>query len=307
MVDNVTYANYRTGRNNYAHFCTKYGIPAVYTPSSADDARAILCSFLAHEAARGLGKSALNSAIHAVRNLWSNTPPHMRDFTCGDKRVYSVLKAFQEQCLTPPGHKLALPPSTLRHIFSVGSDPVIPLLFVFSFVFFLRVSEYTTTASTGCRLQVQHVYLTANSLRLLITHSKGASEPTLHERSFMPGSPRCLRALFSAYAASRRHNQPDAPAFQWLDGSPVTDTQMNALIQRLAAAAGIDGSKLSSHSMRGGGAVAAFTLGKGDLYILREGRWAAIKSLLLYIRTLAEPYTFSTMNELFPGIFDTPK
>jgi hypothetical protein len=79
-----------------------------------------------------------------------------------------------------------------------------------------------------------------------------------------------------------------------------------ALPQTLTAA-GLNGSKLSSHSMRGGGAVAAFTMGKGDLYILREGRWAAIKSLLLYIRTLAEPYTYATMQELFPGIFEIPK
>ena len=82
---------------------------------------------------------------------------------------------------------------------------------------------------------------------------------------------------------------------------------MNSLIQLLASAAGLDGSKLSSHSMRGGGAVAAFTMGKNDLFILREGRWASTKSLLLYIRTLAEPYTYNVMQELFPGIFETPK
>lgn len=306
MVANSTYANYSTARNNYASFCSDYDLPLLYAPHSADDARLTLSRFLAHESKRGLGSSALNSGVAGVRNLWVCSPPLFRDFSAGDKRVSSILKAFQDQCSVPPGHKLAMPPSAFRYIFALGDDPVIPFILVFAFVFFLRVSEYTTTSSTGCRLQVQHVVATANSLRLHITHSKGSKEATHHERPFSPGSPRCLLALFTAYTSTRRNNAPTDPAFQWLDGSPVTDAQVNTLIHALAAAAGLDSSQLSSHSLRGGGAVAAFTLGKSDLYILREGRWASIKSLLLYVRTLAEPYTCATMHALFPGIFNTP-
>ena len=307
MESNPTFTNYSTGRNNWLHFLAHYSLPPDLIPSTADDARDILTQFLSHEFARGLGPSALNSGLFAVRNLWINSPPHFRDLSANDKRISTVLKSLKGQCTVVPTHKQALPPSALRHIFSLGPDPVIPFIMVFAFAFFLRVSEYTTTTSTGCRLQAQHVRLSPNSLRITITHSKGTKEATSHERAFSPGSPRCLRALYTAYLATHPHLQPTDPAFQWLDGSPVTDTQMNSLIQLLASAAGLDGSKLSSHSMRGGGAVAAFTMGKNDLFILREGRWASTKSLLLYIRTLAEPYTYNVMQELFPGIFDTPK
>lgn len=306
VVNNATYANYASARNNYLSFCIDYSLPPLYAPYSSDDARVVLSRFLAHESARGLGASALNGGLSGVRNLWVCSPPHFRDFSSGDKRVSSILKAFQDKCSIPPGHKQAIPPSAFRYIFALGPDPVVPFVLVFAFVFFLRVSEYATTSTTGCRLQVQHVVATPNSLRLHITHSKGSNEATHHERPFSPGSPRCLLKLFSAYTATRRHNSPTDPAFQWLDGSPVTDSQVNDLVHALAAAAGLDSSSLSSHSLRGGGAVAAFTLGKSDLYILREGRWAAIKSLLLYVRTLAEPYTVATMNTLFPGIFTSP-
>ena len=307
VESNPTFSNYSTGRNNWHHFLTRYSLPLGHIPGSAEDARDILIQFLSHEFARGLGPSALNSGLWAVRNLWVNSPPLFRDPSAGDKRVSTVLKSFKDKCAVLPTHKQALPPSALRHIFSLGADPVIPFILVFAFAFFLRVSEYTTTSSTGCRLQAQHVRLSPNSLRITITHSKGAKEATHHERAFSPGSPRCLHTLFSAYLAVHPKRLPTDPAFQWLDGSPVTDTQLNDLIQLLATVAGLDGSKISSHSLRGGGAVAAFTMGKNDLFILREGRWASTKSLLLYIRTLAEPYTYNVMQELFPGIFDTPR
>lgn len=265
----------------------------------------LLSRFIAYEFGRGLGASSLKLAYCGVRHMWLSTPPY-KDPAAHSAMLPKVLAAFQADVAEPASYKLALPPSALLHIFSLrdSADPVVPFLLIFAFVFFLRVSEYATTAKTGCRLTTGHIAPTTNSLRVHIPLSKTSAKPSDHERARVPGSRFCPLTLYHAYAATRKHNSPASPAFQWLDGSPVTDSDVNALITELAERAELPVELYSSHSLRAGGATAAFTLEKSQPWILREGRWASVKSLMLYIRTLPEPNARNIFNSILTGVFD---
>lgn len=262
--------------------------------------------FIAYEFHRGLSASSLKLALCGARHMWVSEPPY-KDPSSGSAVLHKVLAAFQADVVVPPSYKLALPPSALKLIFSLrrAADPVVPFLLVFAFAFFLRVSEYATTANTGCRLMVKDIVPTERSLRLHIALSKTSSRPSSHERAATPGSQHCLLRLFHAYAATRTHSGPHDPALQWLDGSPVTDADVNALIAELTTLAGLPTADYSSHSLRAGGATAAFMLQKLEPWILREGRWASVKSLMLYIRTLPEPNARNIFNSMLLGVFDS--
>lgn len=249
-----------------------------------------------------MGASALKLAVCGVRHMWISTPPFV-DPSRGSQLVSKTLASFQSSVATPATFAPALPPSTLRFAFDISTDPVVPLALVLAFAFFLRVSEYSHTPVTGTRLHVSDVTPTPRTLRITIRVSKRSTKPTQHERA-ATGTRWCPLALFHAYAKTRRFNDPESPALQWLDGSPVTSDDVNSLVKRLCRRAATPSpDAYSSHSMRAGGAVAALVLEKDTAWILREGRWASVKSLLLYIRTLAEPYARATLAELLPGIF----
>ena len=265
----------------------------------------LLAQFIAYEFKRGLSASSLKLALCGTRHMWLTTPPY-RDPSAGSAIMSKILAAFQADVEQPAAYKLALPPSALLHIFNLrrSADPVVPFILIFAYVFFLRVSEYATASSTGCRLTVGNIQPTTNSLRVHIRLSKTSTKPSDHERAAAPGSPHCPLQLYHTYAATRKHSSPDSPAFQWLDGSPVTDTDVNNLITELVQRAGLPAGLYSSHSLRAGGATAAFTLDKMEPWILREGRWASVKSLMLYIRTLPEPNARNIFNSILRGVFD---
>lgn len=103
---------------------------------------------------------------------------------------------------------------------------------------------------------------------------------------FKDGSESC------PYSALRHHweNAPDksstAPVFQNEDGSALTYTQLSAAIKNLAAAAGLDPSSISGHSMRVGGATSLAMLGVPAHIIKEFGRW---RSLAYQIYTRMSP------------------
>ena len=263
----------------------------------------MLTQFLAHEFERGLGASSLKLALCGVRNYWLSTPP-FADPSHGSQFISKALAALQQVVTTPVTFAPALPPSALRYIFDISSDPVVPLALTLAYVFFLRVSEYASTGNTGSRLETAHVTVTPRTLQIYIKLGKRSLKPSQHERAALAPTRWNLASLYATYAATRRHNEPSSPALQWLDGSPLTDDDVNRLVKALATKAGLSNpSAYKSHSLRAGGAVAALALGIDHAWILREGRWASLKTMLLYIRTLAEPFARDTLNELMPGAF----
>ena len=278
---------------------------AIHSPFPPPDraaAESLLTQFLAHEHTRGLGASALKLAVCGVRHYWISTPP-FRDPSCGSQLVSKALVAFQKSVESSVTYAPALPPSALRHAFDISADPVVPFALTLAFVFFLRVSEYATTSLTNSRLTVKHITVTPRTLELFISVSKRSTKPSSHERATTAPTRWNLATLYNRYASTRRRSPAD-PALQWLDGSPVTDDDINRLIKALAARAGLPNpGAYSSHSLRAGGAVAALALGSDQAWILREGRWSSPRSLMLYIRTLAEPFARRTLDELMPGAF----
>ena len=184
-----------------------------------------------------------------------------------------------------PGlYRRAFPAAWLTDSLTLSADPVVPLLFAFSFSFFLRVSEYAKT-NKGVILLRQHVSVVDGRLVVHIPESKVDQERrgSFHARDGT-GGPLCLVGLWRAYFAAHPRAGPDSPAFVFLDGRAVTDDAINGLIKSVAAARGADPLLYSSHSMRAGGASALYAAGADIALLIREGRWASIEGLLKYLR-----------------------
>jgi len=147
VAQSSTTANYASQRANYAVFCARYSLHTSFDspyhiPATAHAAVTVALAFLSHEAMRGLSSSSLNSAIWGLRRLWACSPPHFADLSVGDHAISRSLKALRAACTTPVSHKLALPPSTLRHLPALdAAEPVAALTIMLGFAFFLRVSE----------------------------------------------------------------------------------------------------------------------------------------------------------------------
>lgn len=236
--------------------------------------------------------------VTAVRHFWITATGSDPSF--GRKRPGLLIRDYRARCTLEPLFRRAFEAHWLHHGLRY-SDPVVPLALYIGFVFFLRVSEYCTTESTGCRLSVRHLNLLPDgdlAIEIPVSKTDTVHRGSSHRRKPVEGA-LDHRLLYAAYAATRPNNAPDAPALQWRDGRPLTDADINRIIKEIVSAAGQDPQFYSSHSLRSGGATAAAAAGFPDSWIMREGRWEALESLSTYLRASAQCFADMTAKLLF--------
>ena len=90
-----------------------------------------------------------------------------------------------------------------------------------------------------------------------------------------PDAPMCPVRAMVAYLEATTHFAANEPLFRHHDGSYITRSRVDAMIKRLAHAAGFDTSRSrwSTHSMRAGGATSLSFLGVPAHIIRAYGRW----------------------------------
>ena len=99
-----------------------------------------------------------------------------------------------------------------------------------------------------------------------------------------PDAPMCPVRAMVAYLEATTHFAANEPLFRHHDGSYITRSRVDAMIKRLAHAAGFDTSRSrwSTHSMRAGGATSLSFLGVPAHIIRAYGRWHS-DSMLRYL------------------------
>lgn len=254
------------------------------TPCNRDDAETLLLNFVLHTEALALRPKTLKTYVSGIRHHWNVSTGS--DLSHNNTRISLLLRDFTSRCTLPPLYREAFRANWITH--ALGLDPVIPLALSIGFFFFLRVSEYATTANTGCRLQQRHLTTTNNAITLTVAVSKTDTVHRGSQHSRLPlDSPICPARLYLAYLDGLPPAPADAPALRWRSGAPLTDSDVNKACKATAALAGVPSDAIaliSSHSLRVGGATAAHAAGIKDEWILREGRWENISSLRTYIR-----------------------
>ena len=276
-----TAVSYRPGVRAFRRYCTRHGLSS--RPPSVDAADRLLCGFVFDLMERDLRHSTMRNYICAVRHSWwCRLPSDSPVVTATLRRPKLLIREWRKSSGLCDLFANPLPASWLP-LSLAHPDPVVPALLVVAFLFFTRASELTRGVATGDRFTSRDLSVSADRVSIFIRLSKtDPGRGSVHERSAIPGNALCPVRLVSRYLSSRRYNDPSDPAFQWRDGSAVSSKQLTGLVRSLASAAGASPSFFSSHSLRAGGACAAAH--RGEAFLMREGRWASVRSFKPYLR-----------------------
>ena len=257
----------------------------------------------------GLRCSTMHGYVAAVRYDWHRSPLRS-DPSAGSPLPAELINSLAAEAALPPLFRAHFPRGWLADAASLSLDPVVELAFAIGWFFFLRVSEYCTTTDrfgvTDSVLRARDLSLVANGLRLHIEHSKTdqARRGSAHIRG-PTGVAVCPVAAYRRYVAARPNLDPDGPALVWADGRPFTSRDINRLIARVAAAHG-ESSLYSSHSLRSGGVTAAHAAGHQVPLLIREGRWASIDGLMIYLRMSPDAGAALSVGQITGSMRQTP-
>lgn len=302
--------SYGSGRACFFAACDALGLTP--DPPGHRESVDVLLRFIAYmSVARQLRAGTMSNYLAAVRHLWHRTLRF--DPSAGSPLPHALVASLGALDTRSPLFRRAFPRSWLLTAFSLSDDPVVPLAFVLGFVFFLRVSEYTSTptghrddssddesvaSQTGPFAPVRtprwlHTSdLAVHDGRVIIdirrSKTDTARRGSRHARDATGGA-LCPVALLLRYLAERGTRDPDSPALAWRNGRAFTAADLNSLIKVAAAQHNSDPLLYSSHSLRAGGVTEMHAemsrRGSVDLMVLvREGRWASVEGLLKYLR-----------------------
>ena len=290
--------NYGSGRDAYlalVHAYAASGMTAL--PTDASTADRYLSLFAMHLYDSGYRSSTMLCYRSAVLHFWRISLPASHPViaatstTRGLPQSALLLRHYTAISTLEPLHRHPFPAQWLLPQPPPSEDPVTAFAVLLGFLFYLRVSEYATTAAHGARLAVEHLRVVTLSdgvteaLQVTISTSKTdlVKRGSTHVRAATGGT-FCPVARFRHYAATRRDSHSGAPALQWRDGRAFTDAHLNAGITSIAVANGAAPDFFSSHSLRSGGVAAALATGLDQAIAMREGRWLSVTSLVTYIR-----------------------
>ena len=245
-----------------------------------------------------------------------------RRITQSDKQLDPAVTQYLRACSTSdpaPKRQQAIPASTVRrlaHHYASSADPAARTaanLVTVAFFFLLRVGEYTpappNTPKQTTPLRLQDVTfwngvvalprtathdqrLAASAVTISLDNQKNGNRgDTLHHTR--TGDPHFCPVIALANAirpiASAPLHTPIGTTYA-ANGQPlrITAAQIRSLIRHGAAldnleAKGYHPSRIGSHSLRAGGAVALKLAGYDDTTICKMGRWSS-NTFLIYIR-----------------------
>jgi len=233
-----------------------------------------------------------------------------------DLPIARLIKSYQDED-PPPQPKLALPVSTitalaLNYRWTPHLDAVTDLVTI-AFFYLLRVGEYTCPGNPRdkrtipiriCDVRLWRqggllphsstlaTLLTADSATFCIANTKnGTKGAVIHHDAF--GGPICPIAALARRIANLRHHPPSTNLDTVYHSSGrvtrVTDRDIGIAVRWGAVSDGLllrgyTMERISSHSLRAGGAMALKLSGSSDSTIMRVGRWTSL-TYLTYIHT----------------------
>jgi len=233
-----------------------------------------------------------------------------------DLPIARLLKSYRDED-PPPQPKLALPVSTIETISRnyrwTEHQHAVADLVIIAFFYLLRVGEYTSPARTGNRRTIplrqcdirlwrngtllQHsaglpTLLCADSATISIANTKnGTKGAVVHHEAF--GGPICPVAALARRVSNICHAGEACPLSRVSHASgritTATDRDIGIAVRWGATSDGLLArgytlSRISSHSLRAGGAMALKLSGASDSTIMRVGRWTSL-TYLTYIHT----------------------
>ena len=140
-----------------------------------------------------------------------------------------------------------------------------------AFYGFLRVSEYTVTASNTKFLRRKDVKLSITHLKVELRKSKTDQFSKSVVRIYFNNKIDCPGANMKEYL--RINPYPRNSPLLMFRGKPLTPRAFNEVFRNLVHRSGLNPKKFSSHSLRSGAASTAAECGVPSWLIQKLGRW----------------------------------
>lgn len=276
----------RTTRAYAAEFRTFQAWCAEHGLRSLPAEPATLALFLTARATSGIKPSSLSvanaaiAAYHRAHGVAEGDLPHR------NAQVAAVWSGIRRTLGTAPRRVAPVLVDDLRAM--VGTLPPTlggardRALLLVGFCLAARRSELVA-------LQVEHVKFTKQGLVVLIARSKVDQEGFGCEVGVPYGTHpnTCpVRALREWITVSRVRS---GPLFRSVKhgkvGGALCGRDVARIVQRTAAAAGMDARQLAAHSLRAGLATEATKAGKSDRSVMLQGRWKSRQTVEIYVRS----------------------
>ena len=286
----------------YLTFCLTYATN-ILTPSTLD--ACIFVQFLANSlrAARARG-NYLSGARTWIRERGGDPS------ALSDPMVKAVETGAVRLSATAPSPAPALLPADLvtvcRAFSALPEGPLLTAAVTIGFFGFLRTSNLLSPAATlwggPHTLQRRDIQLYAGGLLVVLRSTKTSGpdqQPTVLALPRLPGSPACPTTAWVRYAASSRGG-PGDPAFLLGNGSPLaTDALVGTLRLVLRNAGCPYADRVSSHSLRRGGAQAAQASGATLEALKAHGTWRTDSAMGRYLLPKATESVARALATLF--------
>ena len=229
------------------------------------------------------------------------SPKSVKNYLSGVRKFHELLKADQSAFEDPelgvtirgvvnksqyvPSPAKAMEPETLKKIKSAldlqhHKHRVFWALCLTAFFILARKSNLVPNSlfDPNKQLARKHVNVLREQRKLTIhlhwskTHrpSNGPVKYTIHE---IQGSSLCAYSAIVQLYEQATDTDPDAPLFQWPDGSPVKYREFMKWLRKSLSEAEVDPKGDSTHSFRAGGATWAFNSGVPGEIIKILGNW----------------------------------
>lgn len=183
----------------------------------------------------------------------------------------------------------------ILHKIIMATDHVVPsfpkavmckAMFLLAFHGFLRVGEFTTTASNDSShvLQVGDAQFSDDGSSLLVTitfYKHSAQQPITLDISRATNPLLCPVRTLRTYLDTYGHTV--GPLFQFMDGKPVPYAFFMKTLDALLSFLGLDRRLYRGHSFRIGAATTAAANGVSEIVIQKMGRWKS-DAVKRYIR-----------------------
>ena len=243
-----------------------------------------VAAYLTHLADAGKKPSTLEVCLSALSEAARVAgQPSPRLAAC----VRAVRSGIRRTHGTASAQKAPLLPGQLRKILAALPDGLLGArdraLLLLGFAGALRRSELVA-------LETRDVEWVEDGLKVTLRRSKTDQEGAGETIGIPYGSSpqvcpvRALRAWLAASVTTSGAIFREVDRHQRIGETPLTGRSVARIVKRSAAAAGIEASALSGHSLRAGLATAAAKAGKSERTIMRQTRHRSEKMVRKYIR-----------------------
>lgn len=280
-----TSANHLVQFATYIHFCISYDLPDI-NPSV--DTITLYVEYLAQRFQSYKSVTNYISGVRLLHKLLGIEAPSLQSF-----EVHLMLRATRLTMITPPQQKLPITPAILSQLCAACAKLgdfgiILKCAIIFSFFAFLRQSNLAPTKACAfnprkhtCR---GDIIQQERGLLIMLKWTKtirAGSSPQLIPLPALPHcSPICPLAAYTGMLALVPTQGPNDPLLllppTTTDANTpqvITTAQLAAGFGELINSVGLDRQAYSLHSLRRGGASAAYQQGVNAEDLKRHGTW----------------------------------